>query len=109
MSDIFKDFLCMQNASLSSEYKCSSFFQKGTKSEIELGRTFSTILSDMEFRQQLLYAETEEEFREMLHTHARDLGEEQRLYRRRSLKIKEVMNQVFAYVSLDVPEIDCLF
>uniref|UniRef100_A0A1I8JRD5 Peptidyl-prolyl cis-trans isomerase n=1 Tax=Macrostomum lignano TaxID=282301 RepID=A0A1I8JRD5_9PLAT len=43
---------------------------KGTKSDIELGRTFATILADSEFRQKLLLAETESEFKEMLQGHA---------------------------------------
>nr|AKN21410.1 slc4a-4 [Schmidtea mediterranea] len=71
--------------------------EKDTKSDIELSRTFATLLSDMEFRSQLLFAQTEDEFKEMLQNHARDLAEEQRLYRRRSIRITEVMNQAFAY------------
>ncbi|PSN47888.1 Sodium bicarbonate transporter-like protein 11 [Blattella germanica] len=37
--------------------------QKGTKNALETGRTFCTILSDIEFRQELLEANTEEQFR----------------------------------------------
>ena len=55
----------------------------------------------MEFRSQLLFAQSPEEFKDMLQNHARDLAEEQRLYRRRSIRITEVMNQAFAYVSCD--------
>uniref|UniRef100_A0A1I8F737 HCO3_cotransp domain-containing protein n=1 Tax=Macrostomum lignano TaxID=282301 RepID=A0A1I8F737_9PLAT len=73
--------------------------QKGTKSDIELGRTFATILADSEFRQKLLLAETESEFKEMLQGHAHELGEEQKIYRRKSLRTKDFMSQAFNYES----------
>ncbi|PAA92395.1 hypothetical protein BOX15_Mlig031769g1 [Macrostomum lignano] len=73
--------------------------EKGTKSDIELGRTFATILADSEFRQKLLLAETESEFKEMLQGHAHELGEEQKIYRRKSLRTKDFMSQAFSYES----------
>ncbi|PAA57199.1 hypothetical protein BOX15_Mlig006279g1 [Macrostomum lignano] len=73
--------------------------EKGTKSDIELGRTFATILADSDFRQRLLLAETEAEFKEMLQGHAQDLGEEQKIYRRKSLRTKDFMSQAFSYDS----------
>uniref|UniRef100_UPI0037E78E11 solute carrier family 4 member 11-like n=1 Tax=Semicossyphus pulcher TaxID=241346 RepID=UPI0037E78E11 len=39
---------------------------KSTKTAIELGRTFSTMLSDISFRQKLLEAKTQEEFKQEL-------------------------------------------
>nr|XP_057932618.1 solute carrier family 4 member 11-like isoform X2 [Doryrhamphus excisus] len=39
---------------------------KSTKSAIELGRTFATMLSDMSFRQKLLETKTQEEFKQEL-------------------------------------------
>lgn len=41
-------------------------FQKSTKSAIELGRTFATMFSDIFFRQKLLEAKTQEEFKQEL-------------------------------------------
>uniref|UniRef100_A0A1I8FHH5 HCO3_cotransp domain-containing protein n=1 Tax=Macrostomum lignano TaxID=282301 RepID=A0A1I8FHH5_9PLAT len=73
--------------------------EKGTKSDIELGRTFATILADSEFRQKLLLAETESEFKEMLQGHAHELGEEQKIYRRKSLRTKDFMSQAFNYLA----------
>nr|CDS21415.1 Anion:Bicarbonate TranSporter family member [Echinococcus granulosus] len=50
--------------------------EKRTKSEIELGRTFATILSDLEFRRQLIYAQDEEEVKSLLCARAHELEEE---------------------------------
>ena len=41
-------------------------FQKSTKTAIELGRTFATMFSDISFRQKLLEAKTQEEFKQEL-------------------------------------------
>lgn len=40
--------------------------QKSTKTAIELGRTFATMFSDISFRQKLLEAKTQEEFKQEL-------------------------------------------
>lgn len=42
------------------------FFQKSTKTAIEFGRTFATMFSDISFRQKLLEAKSEEEFKQEL-------------------------------------------
>ncbi|XP_033995795.1 sodium bicarbonate transporter-like protein 11 isoform X1 [Trematomus bernacchii] len=47
---------------------------KSTKSAVELGRTFATMFSDISFRQKLLEAKTEEEFKEELVHHREQLS-----------------------------------
>lgn len=42
------------------------FLQKSTKTAIELGRTFATMFSDINFRQKLLETKTQEEFKQEL-------------------------------------------
>ncbi|VDL59421.1 unnamed protein product [Hymenolepis diminuta] len=51
--------------------------EKKTKSDIELGRTFATILSDLEFRRQLIFAQNEEEVKALLCARAHELEEKQ--------------------------------
>lgn len=51
--------------------------EKGTKNAVETARTFATLLADIECRQMLLDAKTEEEFKQMLHQHAKDLAIQQ--------------------------------
>ncbi len=51
--------------------------QKGTKNALETGRTFATLLADIDLRQQLLEARSEEEFKRILLKHAQELSEEQ--------------------------------
>ncbi|KAK1175388.1 sodium bicarbonate transporter-like protein 11 isoform X1 [Acipenser oxyrinchus oxyrinchus] len=46
---------------------------KSTKTAIELARTFATMFSDISFRQKLLEAKTEEEFKEALVNHRHQL------------------------------------
>lgn len=41
-------------------------FQKSTKTAIEYGRTFATMFSDISFRQKLLEAKSQEEFKQEL-------------------------------------------
>jgi sodium borate transporter 11 len=55
------------------------YLQKGTKNELETGRTFATLFSDVCFRSQLLQANSEEEFKKILEEQAKDLAERQRL------------------------------
>ncbi|KAM9375357.1 solute carrier family 4 member 11-like [Pholidichthys leucotaenia] len=47
---------------------------KSTKTTIELGRTFATMFSDISFRQKLLEAKTEEEFKQELVFHRQQLS-----------------------------------
>ena len=53
------------------------FWQKGTKNALETGRTFATLLADMNLRRRLLEARNEDEFRRILLKHSQDLSEEQ--------------------------------
>lgn len=47
--------------------------QKSTKTAVETGSTFCTILSDVEFRLALHEAKTEEEFRNLIRNRTQDL------------------------------------
>lgn len=51
--------------------------QKGTKNAVEMGRTFSTILADINFRQKLIEAHTEEEFKQLILKQTHQLAYEQ--------------------------------
>lgn len=53
--------------------------QKSTKSSLETARTFATLFLDIDFRHQLLLAESEYEFKQLLHTRTKLLIEEQGL------------------------------
>ncbi|XP_070563551.1 solute carrier family 4 member 11-like isoform X2 [Ptychodera flava] len=57
--------------------------EKGTKNALETGRTFATIFADIDFRQNLLGARTEEEFKKILNKHTQDLAEEQSRHKKR--------------------------
>ncbi|XP_022324265.2 solute carrier family 4 member 11-like isoform X2 [Crassostrea virginica] len=52
--------------------------EKGTKNELETGRTFATIMSDPELRMKLLEVNTESEFKEILEAHTNALAEKQK-------------------------------
>ncbi|XP_061163740.1 solute carrier family 4 member 11-like isoform X2 [Saccostrea echinata] len=52
--------------------------EKGTKNELETGRTFSTIMSDPELRMKLLEARNETEFKQILESHTNALAEKQK-------------------------------
>ena len=54
-----------------------TLFQKSTKTALETGRTFCTLLADSELRLQLHDAQTEEEFRKLLHERTKTLMREQ--------------------------------
>lgn len=66
-------------------YQSTSIFislcceQKSTKSSLETARTFATLFLDIDFRHQLLLAESEYEFKQLLHTRTKLLIEEQGL------------------------------
>lgn len=51
--------------------------QKGTKNALETGRTFATIFSDMDLRQSLLAAPTEEDFKKLIIDHSQQLTRDQ--------------------------------
>ena len=51
--------------------------QKGTKNALETGRTFATLLADVDLRHRLLEARTEDEFKRILLKHTQELAEEQ--------------------------------
>jgi hypothetical protein len=51
--------------------------KKGTKNAMEMGRTFSTILADIDFRQKLLEAHSEEEFKQLILKQTHQLADEQ--------------------------------
>ena len=55
------------------------YLQKGTKNELETGRTFATLFSDVCFRLQLSEATSKEEFKKILEEQTKDLAERQRL------------------------------
>ncbi|XP_018654942.1 putative anion exchange protein [Schistosoma mansoni] len=69
--------------------------EKGTKSEIEVGRTFGTILSDPIFRQELLFATDEKEVKLLLWDRAQQLAAQQSTDRRRSSQYLDIRNQTF--------------
>ena len=48
--------------------------QKGTKNEYERARTFGTLFSDLEFRNNLLNTHTEKDFKELVAKHAKALA-----------------------------------
>ncbi|KAM3174475.1 hypothetical protein ACTXT7_010470 [Hymenolepis weldensis] len=64
--------------------------EKKTKSDIELGRTFATILSDLEFRRQLIFAQNEEEVKALLCARAHELEEKQA-----QLRIDDIIDDCF--------------
>ncbi|VDP71133.1 unnamed protein product [Echinostoma caproni] len=72
------------------------FIRKGTKSEIEIGRTFATILSDPEFRTSLMYAAGEDEVKSLLWARAQELSVEQAHYRRRSSNLAQAIQLALA-------------
>ncbi|KAK4474654.1 hypothetical protein MN116_001787, partial [Schistosoma mekongi] len=69
--------------------------EKGTKSEIEVGRTFGTILSDPVFRQELLFATNENEVKLLLWDRAQQLAVQQSTDRRKSSQYYDIRNQTF--------------
>lgn len=50
--------------------------QKGTKNALETGRTFATLFADMDLRLRLLGARSEEEFKQFMWEHMKELAEE---------------------------------
>ena len=51
--------------------------QKGTKNALETGRTFATLFADMDLRLRLLGARSEQEFKQFMWEHMKELAEEQ--------------------------------
>jgi len=54
-----------------------SIIQKGTKNALETGRTFATLFADMDLRLRLLGARSEDEFKQLMWEHMRELADEQ--------------------------------
>nr|VZI23989.1 unnamed protein product [Spirometra erinaceieuropaei] len=69
--------------------------EKKTKCDTELGRTFATILSDLEFRRQLIYAADENEVKSLLWARAHELQIEQEDAKRQALKVCELPDDLF--------------
>ncbi|VDL91285.1 unnamed protein product [Schistocephalus solidus] len=69
--------------------------EKKTKCDTELGRTFATILSDIEFRRQLIYAADENEVKSLLWARAHELQIEQEDAKRQVLKVCEIPDDLF--------------
>ncbi|CAG0891454.1 unnamed protein product [Darwinula stevensoni] len=74
---------CYQAAPVQQCYFCP---MKGTKNSLETGRTFSTLLADLEFRQKLLEAHSEDEFKQLLSKQAQILADEQNSVEKRLLE-----------------------
>jgi len=53
--------------------------EKATKNALETGRTFATLLADVDLRQRLLEARTEDDFKSVLLKHSQELAEEHSL------------------------------
>ncbi|ESN99082.1 hypothetical protein HELRODRAFT_107158 [Helobdella robusta] len=51
--------------------------EKGTKTALETGRTFATLFADVDLRLRLLGARNEQEFKQLMWEHMKDLAEEQ--------------------------------
>lgn len=51
--------------------------QKGTKNALETGRTFATLFADMDLRLRLLGARSEDEFKQLMWEHMKELADEQ--------------------------------
>ena len=73
--------------------------QKGTKNSLETGRTFATIFADMDFRQQLLEASTEEEFKHLIIKQSADLANEQKTSNDKRIDMNHERAEDFEYVS----------
>ncbi|KAM7534641.1 hypothetical protein Aperf_G00000109956 [Anoplocephala perfoliata] len=69
--------------------------QKKTKCDIELGRTFATILSNLEFRRQLIFAQNEEEVKALLCARAHELEEEHAQLRSTKERIEDIIEGCF--------------
>ena len=63
--------------------------QKGTKNSLETGRTFATIFADMDFRQCLLGATSEAEFKRLIISHSQELAEEQQISHDKRITINQ--------------------
>ena len=73
--------------------------QKGTKNSLETGRTFATIFADMDFRQRLLEATNEEEFKRLIIKHSQELAEEQQVTNDKRIEMNHERVEEFEYVS----------
>lgn len=79
--------------------------QKGTKNSLETGRTFATIFADMDFRQRLLEATTEEDFKRLIIKHSQELAEEQQISNDKRIEMNHEKSDDFEYVSSAIPSL----
>ncbi|XP_042225670.1 sodium bicarbonate transporter-like protein 11 [Homarus americanus] len=71
--------------------------EKGTKNSLETGRTFATIFADMDFRQRLLEATNEEEFKRLIIKHSQELAEEQQMSNDKRIEMNHERVDEFEY------------
>nr|XP_045620632.1 solute carrier family 4 member 11-like isoform X2 [Procambarus clarkii] len=71
--------------------------EKGTKNSLETGRTFATIFADMDFRQRLLEASNEEEFKRLIIKHSQELAEEQQMSNDKRIEMNHERADEFEY------------
>lgn len=71
--------------------------EKGTKNSLETGRTFATIFADMDFRQRLLEATTEEDFKRLIIKHSQELAEEQQISNDKRIEMNHEKSDDFEY------------
>ncbi|XP_050736813.1 solute carrier family 4 member 11-like isoform X2 [Eriocheir sinensis] len=71
--------------------------EKGTKNSLETGRTFATIFADMDFRQRLLEATNEEEFKRLIIKHSQELAEEQQVTNDKRIEMNHERVEEFEY------------
>ena len=75
--------------------------EKGTKSTIETGRTFATILSDADFRQRLLRAQSEVEFKGLMVVKAQRLARSKMLKNRHKYLLDAALHHSISSLALD--------
>ena len=80
---------------------CLFPLQKGTKNALETGRTFATIFADIDLRQSLLAATTEEEFKRLIIKQSHDLTVEQQATNEKRVILNH--DPEAEYVSIRVP------
>lgn len=71
--------------------------EKGTKNSLETGRTFATIFADMDFRQRLLEATNEEDFKRLIIKHSQELAEEQQISNDKRIEMNHERVDEFEY------------
>lgn len=67
--------------------------EKSTKSQIETGRTFASMLTDVNFRQRLLQARDEVEFRALMMVEAQQMAQSQQLKNRYKYRLSPIIRE----------------